>query len=99
MKHIITIVGSMRFKEAMMFKYVELSLKGHVVLLPVIGDHLEVDDELQEKLMMLHRDKIDMCNEILVMNIGGYIGYHTYEEIGYAVTKGKGIKYFQDIFA
>lgn len=49
----------------------------------------------QEKFMLdaLHMCKIDMADEILVLNVGGYIGESTAREIAYAHMRGKKIRY------
>ena len=45
----------------------------------------------------MHRQKIDMSNEIYVINFGGYIGKSTKNEIEYAKTKGKKISYLENV--
>jgi len=94
---IITIISPLRFKSTIIDKYNELSLQGHVVLLPVEGNLIDVDKETEDKLMFLHRQKIDLSDEVLVLNVGGYMGRGTYEEIGYATIKGKPISYLVEI--
>ena len=41
----------------------------------------------------MHKHKIDMSDEIYVINPGGYIGDSTRSEIEYAKMHGKGIRY------
>jgi hypothetical protein len=43
----------------------------------------------------LHMCKIDMADEVLVINIGGYIGESTSREIAYAKLRGKKIRYLE----
>ena len=50
----------------------------------------------KEMLDDMHRAKIDMADEILVINVDGYIGTSTQSEIEYARTKGKGIRFLVD---
>ena len=45
----------------------------------------------------MHRRKIDMSDEIFVINVGGYIGDSTKNEIEYAKRKGKIVKYLEEI--
>ena len=45
----------------------------------------------------MHEYKIDMSNEIYVINVGGYIGESTKSEIEYAKRKGKKIYYVERI--
>jgi hypothetical protein len=58
------------------------------------------DDELAEikrGLDELHLRKIDLADEILVLNVGGYIGDSTRREIEYAQSKGKRIRYLEAV--
>ena len=41
----------------------------------------------------MHKRKIDMSDEIFVINVGGYIGSSTRSEIEYAKAKGKAVRY------
>lgn len=45
----------------------------------------------------MHKRKIDMADEIFVINVNGYIGDSTKSEIEYAKAKEKNIKYLEDI--
>ena len=44
---------------------------------------------------MLHRQKILISDEILVLNVGGYIGSSTMNEIFFAIDNGKTIRYLE----
>ena len=44
----------------------------------------------------MHRIKIDLSDAIYVINVGGYIGKSTREEIKYAKQKGKEIIYLEN---
>lgn len=44
---------------------------------------------LKEMLDDMHFSKIDMADEIFVVNPGGYVGESTAREIGYALSCGK----------
>ena len=44
----------------------------------------------------MHKAKIDMADEIFVINVNGYIGDSTKSEIEYAKEKGKTIRYLED---
>lgn len=46
----------------------------------------------------MHKQKIDMSDEIFVINVNGYIGESTKNEIEYAKKNGKKINYLEDIF-
>ena len=50
----------------------------------------------KEMLDDMHKRKIDMADEIFVINVGGYIGDSTRSEIEYAKAHGKKVKYLED---
>ncbi|MGW0836548.1 hypothetical protein [Streptomyces prunicolor] len=50
-------------------------------------------NRLKEVLDDLHLRKIDLADEVLVVNPGGYIGDSTRREIDYARSLGKPIRY------
>ena len=52
--------------------------------------------DIQDKLSKLHFKKIDISDEILVLNVGGYIGEHTSREIIYARERGINIRYLEN---
>lgn len=43
----------------------------------------------------MHKRKIDMADEIFVINVGGYIGESTRNEIAYAESQGIGVRYLE----
>ena len=51
----------------------------------------------KEMLDDMHRAKIDMADEIYVINVGGYIGSSTRGEIEYALKTGKKVSYLESI--
>jgi len=59
------------------------------------GQGIGATPEQRIKLDELHKRKIDMCDEILVLNVGGYIGESTRSEIEYAIAHGKGVRYLE----
>ncbi|MFF4803438.1 hypothetical protein ACFY1U_34450 [Streptomyces sp. NPDC001351] len=50
-------------------------------------------DRLKQVLGDLHLRKIDLADDVLVVNPGGYIGDSTRREIDYARSLGKPIRY------
>ncbi|MFI0515809.1 hypothetical protein ACH3Y9_40505 [Streptomyces sp. WSLK1-5] len=50
-------------------------------------------DRLKQVLDTLHLRKIDLADEVLVVNPGGYIGDSTRREIAYARSLGKPLRY------
>ena len=51
----------------------------------------------KEMLDDMHKRKIDMADEIFVINVDGYIGESTKSEIEYAKLNGKVISYLENI--
>ena len=92
---VITLCGSTRFKDAFM----EVTLEGNIVISVGLFGH-SGDDEVwaegtKEMLDDMHKRKIDMADEIFVINVGGYIGSSTRSEIEYAAAIGKPISYLE----
>ena len=97
--NIITLCGSIRFKSEFMKVQEELTLKGNIVFTPNFFNNLkdEINMETRKMLDEMHRQKIDMSNEIYVINVSGYIGESTRSEIEYAKSNGKKISYLENI--
>jgi uroporphyrinogen-III decarboxylase len=97
--NIITLCGSIKFKTEFMKVQEELTLDGNIVLTPNFFYNLkdEINIETRKMLDEMHRQKIDMANEIYVINFGGYIGESTKYEIEYAKAKGKKIYYLEPL--
>lgn len=104
---VITLCGSTRFKEQFMEAQKRLTLEGYIVISVGLFGHAgdqEVWDGMDEgtlsktKEMLddMHKRKIDMADEIYVINVGGYIGDSTRSEIQYAEAHGKAVRYYQD---
>ncbi|MBQ6375117.1 MAG: hypothetical protein IJJ45_11615 [Clostridia bacterium] len=104
---VITLCGSTRFKDAFMAAQKQLTLAGNIVISVGLFGHAgdsEVwegisEDTLTRTKQMLddmHKRKIDMADEIFVINVGGYIGDSTRSEIEYAAAHGKPVRYLED---
>ena len=97
---IITLCGSIKFKDEFMKAQEKLTLDGNIVLTPNFFNNIkkeEIDLETKRMLDKMHKQKIDMSDEIYVINFGGYIGESTKTEIEYAKTKGKKVSYLESI--
>lgn len=103
---VITLCGSTRFKDAFMEAQKRLTLEGNIVISVGLFGHsgdTEVwegmsEDTLtvtKEMLDDMHKRKIDMADEIFVVNVGGYIGSSTRSEIEYATATGKVVLYLE----
>ena len=96
---VITLCGSTRFRDAFMQAQKRLTLEGNIVISVGLFGH-SGDDEVwgegvKEMLDDMHRRKIDMADEIFVINVGGYIGESTRNEIAYAKSQGVTVKYLE----
>ena len=97
---VVTLCGSTRFKDYFMNVQKTLTLDGYIVISVGLFGHSEDDEWTEETKKMLddmHKRKIDMADEIFVINVDGYIGDSTRTEIEYAIKTGKGVAYLQPI--
>ena len=97
---IITLCGSTKFKDDFMVEQKRLTLEGNIVISVGVfghsdGDVLTID--VKDILDDIHKSKIDLSDEIFVINVGGYIGTSTKSEIEYAKSTGKMVKYLEEI--
>lgn len=97
---IVVLCGSTRFMYTFHDAGWEETLKGNIVLSVGVvttssGSHSgeALGSDTVEMLDELHWRKIDLADEVLVLNVDGYIGYSTQREIEYAEMIGKPIRY------
>ena len=96
---IVCLCGSTRFGEAFREANLRETLAGKIVL--SIGCEWHSDQALgltyadKERLDALHLRKIDLADEILVLNVGGYVGSSTANEMAYASLQGKDIRFLE----
>ena len=93
---IVTLCGSIRFKDDFIKVQNELTLQGNLVI-SIEFFETELSDEIKSMLDDMHKTKIDMAHEIFVINKGRYIGRSTRDEINYAIKAGKTVKYLESI--
>ena len=105
---VITLCGSTRFKDEFMEVQKRLTLEGNIVISVGLFGHSS-DNEVwenmdegtltktKEMLDEMHKRKIDMADEIFVINVGGYIGSSTRSEIDYTQATGKPVRYLEEI--
>ena len=105
---IVTLCGSTRFKDAFYEQQKRLTLEGNIVISVGLFGHssdTEVWENMDEgtvtktKEMLddMHKRKIDLSDEIFVINVGGYIGSSTRSEIAYAQATGKPVHYLEAV--
>ena len=96
---VITLCGSTRFKEEFLEAQKRLTLEGNIVISVGLfghsGDNEVWTDGVKDMLDRQHLAKIDLADEIFVVNVGGYIGDSTRREIAYANYRGKSITYLE----
>ncbi|MER5200486.1 hypothetical protein ACWD3J_44265 [Streptomyces sp. NPDC002755] len=98
---IVVLCGSTRFWDALTEAALYETAAGRIVLAPVgnpaTPHPLWADparaDRLKRLLGDLHLRKIDLADDVLIVNPGGYIGDSTRREIAYAQSLGKPIRY------
>lgn len=92
---VVTLCGSTKFKKEFIDTLRRLTLEGYVVLLPGVYAHSGDNLTSEDKLMLddMHKRKIDMSDEIYVINKNDYIGDSTNSEIEYAKAQGKPVTY------
>jgi hypothetical protein len=94
---IITLCGSTRFKDEFLEAQKHLTLEGNIVISVGLfghsGDEEVWTDNIKPMLDDMHFRKIDLADEIFVVNPGGYIGASTRREIEYAHRTGKEVKF------
>jgi hypothetical protein len=96
---IVCLCGSGRFMDQFNEAEFQETLAGHIVL--TIGcntkDIARSASLSHHKPMLdeLHKRKIDLADEVYVLNIGGYIGESTRSEIDYAIAHSKPVRYME----
>ena len=98
-RKVVTLCGSVRFWDKIQELYEKLELENKYAVIgitPHVMNRNFTEDE-EDLLDELHRIKIDLADAIYVVNVNGYIGKSTREEIEYAEQKGKEIMYLEKI--
>lgn len=97
---IVCLCGSTRYKEAFEAANKQETLQGKIVLSVGLFGHQEAQPltaEVKQRLDQLHLRKIDLADEVLVLNVGGYIGESTRNEIAYCEQHGKPVRYLEPV--
>lgn len=95
---VVVLCGSTKFLEAWRTAVEQETLDGKVVLPVGVFLHQKtnadtITPEQKAGLDQLHKRKIDMADEVLILNVNGYIGESTKSEIEYAKKHAKPIRY------
>lgn len=107
---IVTLCGSTRFYEAYQEANFRLTMAGKIVLSVGFYPHtLSAHEYIEhgervgitaaEKIALdeLHKRKIEMSDQVFVLNVGGYIGESTRGEIEHARKIGKPVYYLENL--
>jgi len=102
---IVCLCGSTRFWKAFQEANYRQTMAGKIVLSVGFYPHAagETHGEafgctLEQKIALdaLHKDKIDLADEVLILNVGGYVGESTRSELAHALNKGKKILWLEE---
>ncbi len=97
---IIAITGSTRFRNEFRRAAADETLNGNIVLTVHVFRHDDYWEEVLTEeecdgLDALFQHNIQMCDELLVLNVNGYIGEGTAKDIGKALLLGKPIRFLE----
>lgn len=95
---IVCLCGSTRFGDAFRDAMREETLAGKIVLTVGLLGHqegLDMDGPIKKSLDELHLRKIDLADEAIFLNCGGYIGESTRRELDYARAAGKVVRFLE----
>lgn len=97
---VVTLCGSTKFEKEFTEMQKKLTLAGYIVISVGLFMHEDENSAEWEKsgrkemLDDMHKRKIDMADEIFVIDVGEYIGKSTQSEIEYAESQGKPVYYY-----
>lgn len=98
---VITLCGSTKFKDEFIREQKRLTLEGNIIISVGLfghsGDNEVWTEGTKEMLDDMHKRRIDMSDEIFIINKNGYIGSSTRSEIDYAIAHGKPVNYMEPI--
>lgn len=102
---IVCLCGSTRFWKTFQDEGLRLTLEGKIVLSigicspdsETLAHSTDIEGiKIKQNLDKLHLNKISLADEILVLNVGRYIGESTRNEIAWAIVQNKIIKYLEE---
>jgi hypothetical protein len=94
---VVTLCGSMRFQNEMMEIAEKLAREGECVLTPVymVMKDCEISEEEVERLKLEQFKRIELADEIFVVDVDGYVGESTMAEIEFAERNGKMVRWME----
>lgn len=99
---IVTLCGSTRFYDAFQRANFAETMAGRIVLTvgfyphsagQAHGEAVGITPAQKEALDTLHLRKIDLADEVLILNVDDYVGASTHRELGYARAAGKRVRW------
>ena len=103
-RKIVCLCGSTRFYDAFQQANFEETMRGNIVLSvgfyphsseQAHGENIGITPDEKEALDSLHLDKVLMADEVLILNVDGYIGESTEREMLYAYSYGKTVRFLE----
>jgi hypothetical protein len=95
---VVCLCGSTRFPDAFLSAQRTETLAGKIVISVGLFGHQEAMDmggPVKAMLDELHKRKIDLSDEVLILNVGGYVGSSTASELEYARRAGKVVRFLE----
>lgn len=94
---VVTLCGSMKFQSDMMELAEKLAREGECVLTPVymVMKDREFSEEEVKRLKLEQFKRIELADEIFVVNVDGYVGESTMAEIEFAERYGKRVRWMK----
>lgn len=98
---VVCLCGSTKFKQEFIDANFRETMAGKIVLSVGWFSHVDGNiytptDEEKKMLDELHLRKIDLADEVLILNVNGYIGESTRRELDYAKGKGKKVRFLEN---
>jgi hypothetical protein len=95
---IVCLCGSTKFRQAYEEANARETLAGKIVL--SVGcfmhhDGIDITEAQKHQLDKLHMRKIDLADEVIILNVGGYIGESTANELQYARKSRKEVRFLE----
>ena len=100
---IVCLCGSTRFVKEFIEAQFRETFAGNIVLTvsgfprKPDGTRAVVSDEQKVALDILHFQKIELADEIFVINVGGYIGPSTRKEVSHALELDKVVRFLEEV--
>ena len=103
---VVCLCGSTQFMDAFFEAGRNETLEGKIVLSVGVSKHVaqgeghgaeSLSPDVAARLDELHKRKIDLADEVLILNVGGKIGESTQSELEYAKAHNKAIRYLEPL--